>query len=94
MRQDPYVVVCDLPDKSSKVRTHTIKSGGTAPSWNVSLGNKLSLTLPEKAEGLEIQIWNENMMIDDLIGSAKILLSEMSAGAQKQWYVLDTGGKV
>ena len=64
--QDPYVKVTLLPKREEVVKSQTCEGGGSEPQWDAMLELK-----PDKdCTAMELELWNENVAIDELIGKA------------------------
>jgi hypothetical protein len=56
---------------------------------------KVFHVLDADAESLFVEVWNENVAMDDLIGCVEIDVShEYFGNGQKKWFDLDTGGQI
>ena len=77
--QDPYVKAT-VVENGETAQTKSVEGGGVTPTWEQEHECNLAFKLTEedtsKPINLRIEIWNENNMVDDLIGSAEIGLSE------------------
>ena len=62
--QNPYVRASLLPEAKSETKTLVDKEGGTSPEWDANIRLKHD---PE-ATSLLLEVMNENIMLDDLIG--------------------------
>jgi hypothetical protein len=92
--QDPYVSAVSNDCES---RTQHAPRGGTEPVWLVKHSNRLVLALGDDENSFVLSVWNENFMIDDLIGRVEIQRSTIGLQSQvptSGWYQLDTGGHV
>ena len=84
-------------------RTDAVAGGGTAPVWLEANHNSvLRLQLPaphaqtqpqEQPQRLVVEVWNENTMLDDLIGRTDLPLPSHSVTATR-FHRLDTGGDI
>ena len=89
--QDPYVVATLLPAETASVQTHTVASGGTEPAWN----GQYAMQGDNDATALRLQIFNENMAVDDVIGNVELPVSDPTFGnGRKTWYPLAEGGRI
>ena len=89
--QDPYVIATLLPAETSSIQSHTVTSGGTDPAWN----GQYALQGDPEAIALRLQIYNENIAVDDLIGTAELPISDPAFGnGRKTWYPLVEGGRI
>ena len=77
---DPYVTVkLDHITQTTK----PVQNGGTAPSWTHDLNNRLSFPfpyntpLPKAVSHIEIDVYDQDIMSDAHIGSAKVNLDEV-----------------
>eukprot|EP00936_MAST-01D_sp_MAST-1D-sp1_P000841 g841.t1 len=96
MDQDPYVKarMCGQ-DPVSEARTRALPGGGTSPTWEDCDDNRLQLDLRDGATHIEIELWNANMVRDDLIGNARIELALVKQVTDTQYEMgLDTGGTI
>lgn len=85
--QDPYVIASWLPEKKDisteggemyVARSSTAVSAGVMPNWDLgAMNNKLLLKPSQFANGLSLQVWNENRAFDDVIGQSKLNLDPM-----------------
>jgi hypothetical protein len=80
-KQDPYVTAVF---RGVKRRGKTIKKGGTAPEWNETLEWELPVGWTPQ-EVLEVQVWDEDPLRDDLVGSLKIHLSALLDAKIEPW---------
>ena len=93
--QDPYVKVFVQPGPLGEDKTHALIGGGTEPKWEDIHNNRLQLDLKEGATHIDIEVWNENTISDDLIGKASVDLEQVKAVTDTPHEVaLDTGGTV
>ena len=54
-----------------------------------------TFTSDAEAESLFVEVWNENVTMDDLIGCVDIDVShEFFGNGLKKWFDLDTGGQL
>ena len=67
-KQDPYAVFEII---ESKYRTKTVNNGGKTPKWD----EKMILKVLDTADDMNVQIWDEDTMEDDLICEGKIALA-------------------
>jgi hypothetical protein len=93
MLQDPYVKAFLLPNRSVHARTKHATMGGRNPVWNRSLDNKLTLVAAKEDEAVELQVWNENTLNDELIGVVEVKLTNEING-KRHSVELNTGGRV
>ena len=75
--QDPYVKVFMQPGPMGEDKTRALPGGGIAPQWEDIDNNRLQLDLKEGATHIEIEVWNANLLSDDLIGKASTGESEV-----------------
>ena len=70
-KQNPYVSVSTLPEKSITKRTLAHEEGDTEPSWNEDLHNHLIMDITElpRCAELQLELFSEGNVTDDLIGS-------------------------
>jgi hypothetical protein len=95
LSQKPFVSVCTLPDKTYQRKSNPIASGELSACWEEVSKNKLVLPLPSGSKSILLQVWDENRTGGTLAGSTTIPIADISeATPQRQWYTLDTGGKV
>lgn len=106
--QDPYVIVVF---GNQRQRTGTSLSGGTEPSWlEVIPSNVITVDLGhlQSQEGkhldsvyqlVRFEIWNENTLEDDLIGTFNVSIAGIFTSRTLRhqlgipnWYAVDTGG--
>ena len=66
-RMDPYVV-CVINGQRQKSRVH--QEGGKQPRWNDTLIFNIS-----NFSGMNVQVWDEDMVVDDLIGEGYVDMS-------------------
>lgn len=66
-RMDPYVV-CVINGQRQKTRTH--HEGGKQPRWSDTLTFTVS-----NFSGMNVQVWDEDPMFDDLVGEGFVDLS-------------------
>ena len=93
--QDPYVKVFMQPGPIAEDKTRALPGGGTAPQWEDIDNNRLQLDLKEGATHIDIEVWNANMISDDLIGKASVDLGQVKAVTDTPHEIpLDTGGTV
>eukprot|EP00937_MAST-01D_sp_MAST-1D-sp2_P008268 g8268.t1 len=105
-QQDPYVKITLLPmgkTGSEKNRakyvaqTKAVQGGGVCPHWDDPLeyNTKVSLPLAPGAIAVSVEVWNENAITDDIIGSAQIKLPVGSkAQAAPRWVDLRPCGQL
>ena len=62
--QNPYVRATLLPGAKSQSKTLVDNGGGTSPSWNTNV----RLKDDHAATALLLEVMNENMMLDEVIG--------------------------
>ena len=60
--------------------------------WGKEQENSLSLELGKEDESLLLEVWNQNSVQDDLIGSVEVELPSQGATGERSMYQLDTGG--
>jgi hypothetical protein len=99
--QDPYVQVTLLANEAT-ARTLYMEAGGTDPVWDETHENHLTLEIPDDilndgTLACKFEAWNENTALDDIIGTAELVLSaedlQLSGGSgQSKEIPLDTGG--
>jgi hypothetical protein len=100
-KQSPYLFVkLKVNGSSQKKRTKCVLKGHTDPIWNQTHQNHLTFELgpDEELEELLLQVWNECMMIDELISHTTFKGEEVSAieeedTADTQWIQMTAGGK-
>ena len=93
--QDPYVKVFMQPGPMSEDKTRALPGGGTKPQWEDIDNNRLQLDLKEGATQIDVEIWNSNLIADDLIGKASVPLEQVKAVSDQPYEVgLDTGGTI
>ena len=107
--QDPYVAAALMRTPVggeerapvSTARCAASESGGVAPVWddgvNDNVDFKLLLKPDADASWLRLQLFNENAVNDDLIGTAEIRFFDQghfSGYGQKSWYPVDSGGRI
>ncbi|CAI2377313.1 unnamed protein product [Moneuplotes crassus] len=84
-KMDPYVV---LISGSEKKKTKTHNKGGKNPMWNESL------TLKYVDTNMTIQVWDEDITSDDLVGGGVIDLEAAARlGGLKDWITIQYKGK-
>ena len=88
--QDPYVVVKTLPSQTSIGRTKCHNNGGTNPVWE----SELLLYPNEYDDNVQIEVWNDNVVIDSIIGEASIMLRELKLGKRRLGLQLSDGGVI
>jgi hypothetical protein len=100
-KQDPYCRAYLLPGETPDARTKCCEGGDTEPIWGVEHQPMLTLALPGEGESakerLVVELWNENSMVDDLIGTIDMPLpgkETLNKPAKSKFYSLDTGGEV
>ena len=107
-KQDPYVIAHLLPepvpeaDEAARPRTQCVEAGDTNPIWAAE--HEPTLKLPMGAGGrtkrfrLQLEIWNENAALDDLIGKVDLPVPDAGAAlnqpAKSKFYAVDTGGDI
>jgi len=67
-KQDPYVILKTAFSKPEKTKVH--RKGGTEPEWDQTFIFDLFGT----EETLDLEVWDEDLLVDDSIGVAKIPL--------------------
>jgi uncharacterized protein YciI len=92
---DPYVTAKVLPSCRAKGATRFSHGGGTAPQWTAEHANSLFLSIA-RAGGdriadteVALELWNANLLSDDLIGKARIALPIITLPPDQ---LLPTGG--
>jgi CRP-like cAMP-binding protein/uncharacterized protein YciI len=90
--QDPYVIAWLLPSRRVCARTKYAYAGGVGPVWGKDDDNHLSLSLCAEDESLLLEVWNENSVQDDLIGSVEVELPSIGTTGERSMYQLDSGG--
>jgi hypothetical protein len=97
----PLDEVC--PDCGGQARTSTVSSGNTDPCWaGTKRADRILVVTPDgRANRILLQVWNENLAIDDLIGQVELELGQVAEqGVRRQSdcstieLELDTGGTV
>jgi hypothetical protein len=68
----PYARALFLPAKSGDTQIASTAAGGTTPRW--SSDNTMVMENDEGATHLRIEVWNENITLDDYVASANIKL--------------------
>jgi uncharacterized protein YciI len=92
---DCYVSATLLPSRSSCERTVQIAGGGTAPSWDGINGSEMLVNVDTEDETLLVEVWNEGMIGNDLVGSVELPLAALASKMGKQAsHALDTGGEI
>ena len=77
MRQDPFVTL-QCSGMRKHVRTKYIRSGGLAPVWTKEDNSMFALPIQGSSdvfkypEMCHIEVWNENTLVNSLIGTASI----------------------
>jgi hypothetical protein len=90
-KQDPYVKVTLLPKREEVMQSKTCEGGGSDPQWD----SMLTLAADKDCVSMELELWNENMAIDELIGKAEVSVSmECFGTGRRQWIPVDTGGEI
>jgi hypothetical protein len=90
-KQDPYVKVALLPKREEVGQSVTCEGGGSDPQWDAMI----TLAADKDCIAMEIELWNENVAIDELIGKAEISVSmECFGTGRRQWIPVDTGGEI
>ena len=99
--QDPFVSVSLCGDKQQTLPTI---SGGIAPVWSSAENNVLHLqplddTWMEAGQSIVFQIWNQNAIVDDLIGQLRLDLHDLVIqqklnSDRPMAFDIDTGGKL
>ena len=106
--QDPYVKITLLPmgktggtaelDKSKfQARTNAVLGGGVCPHWDDPLeyNTKLCVPLAPGATSIAIEVWNENAVVDDIIGTTTLKLPlGPKADAGPKWLDLRPCGQL
>ncbi|GAB5367783.1 hypothetical protein AAMO2058_001260800 [Amorphochlora amoebiformis] len=80
-KQDPYAIV--MLDSKKKGSTKVHYDSERKPVWNEKF--HISLSGKEKDNSVEIQIWNKNMMKDEVIGYAYIDIGSILTPQTNQW---------
>ena len=97
--QDPYALCSFQPDSGVHARTLPVEGGGTAPEWDPVQELFLGLSdshAEDTPTHLNIELWNRNLAIDDIIGSTTVALADVlnaPAGTIHE-LDLDTGGHI
>ena len=104
--QDPFAQVTLLPrgkdgdERMARTRAHD--DGDTSPVWGEDLQNHMSFVIGSKAskpERVLVEVYNENTMSHDLIGSTEVALplpwsKHMKGNTVDGWHALDSGGEI
>ena len=93
-KQDPYVKAALLPEKTVTARTLEAYAGGTEPTWDEGHENRLVLTWEEEETMLEVEIWNQATMGDELIGTTEVDLDEIKFQPEPVWFDMKPQGKL
>jgi hypothetical protein len=93
-RQDPYVKIVLAPSGAAQ-RCKQDLSGGKTPKWSKKEQNTLVLQATDSDTSMRIELWNDNLIEDDLIGRATLDLAAIPEGAPMDCALpLDTGGSL
>jgi len=82
-KQDPYVILKTAGSKAERTKTH--KNGGTEPEWNQTFVFDLFGT----EETLDVEVWDQDLLLDDSIGVVKIpllLLLDVDKIGKEIWH--------
>jgi hypothetical protein len=89
--QDPYVLAYPFPSRKTLVQTSPAASGGTDPTWSPNHSNLVCIALEESDKTIRLELWNANLIVDDLIGCTEIKVDSFTPGELVS-YPVDTGG--
>ena len=75
--QDPFVKFMIPTVEDFEKQTKMVEAGGISPTWLKEHDNSFDFELqakdvPDSTLKILLEIWNENAIMDDLIGSATI----------------------
>jgi hypothetical protein len=84
---DPYVRICVGKNKEKRARSRTIQKS-LDPVWNEEL--EVDISSAEMAQDeLHVQVYDQDLMSDDLIGDMVLQLSTLpSEAAASRWYTI------
>ena len=66
-------------DKVSKAAN--VKKGELKPDWG---GEVVSCSIPKTQNYIEVEVWDDDMTSDDLVGEARIMLADIRSGKMKK----------
>lgn len=92
----PYVRLSFLPDKETECSCEPLEDGGLSPLWDGFTDNVLAMRADKTTTGLLVEVWNENLTTDDLVGQTTIPLGKQRLfnTPQKFFYDLEPQGRV
>jgi hypothetical protein len=92
-KQDPYLVATTTPSEGGmSARTQVCPNGDTNPVWHPDMGSVMGLKPQAEDKQLLLQVWNQNLLVDSLLGSTSIPLEDIAADPTRMWLQLDNGG--
>ena len=97
--QDPYIRVHLLPAEGNEVcASLPVSGGGTDPVWSVGEHRAaftwvLGRDSREQVHSVLVEIWNDNISFDELIGTCLLRLPhERATLGEAVWFPVNTGG--
>lgn len=89
---DPYVKVKMGDNKKTQIKYKTrVIENSLNPVWNELVKFQVA---DEDSTQILFEVWNDNILVDDLLGSYHLSLNGLHRGVVKDMWVILTGAKV